>query len=164
MDDIDIAGQNPNDLSYYLRLFDEVSQKHKFQVLYALRESEGGLTLNELKKRVDGRLEDRLDWLEEVELVVSWTEYFNEAAGTEDIYRITGTGVELLRSIESYLEAERRALSANSDTTEGRIARTLGTSQEFSDERISVIAADDDLPDDADDRTLILRVERDKTE
>jgi len=48
--------------------------------------------------------------------------------------------------------------------TRARIARTLGTSDDFEHERISVISSDDDLPDDAETRTLILRVEKDKTQ
>lgn len=47
--------------------------------------------------------------------------------------------------------------------TRERIARALGLSDDFEDERISVIAADDDLPDDTEERTLVLRVEKDET-
>lgn len=48
--------------------------------------------------------------------------------------------------------------------TRERIARALGTSEDFKDERISVIESDDDLPDDTEERTLVLRVEKDETD
>ncbi|MFC4448145.1 MULTISPECIES: hypothetical protein [Halorussus] len=48
--------------------------------------------------------------------------------------------------------------------TRARIARALGTSEDFENERISVIGADNDLPDDAETRTLVIRVEKDETE
>ncbi len=165
MDESDLpAADNQREMDYYLRILNHATID--FRLLYALRENDDGLTIDELNELLETNNNLRphsLNEIEEDELIVSWPDYRQESSGLVRTYNITGIGVAALDAIETFLEAERRALDANPDTTEGRVARALGTSEDFENERISVISSDDDLPDDIEDRSLVLRVEMDET-
>jgi DNA-binding transcriptional ArsR family regulator len=105
-------GHNLLDLDEYLELFEEIAERNRFAVLYALRD-EGKMSAKELGEvlgRSENGLHYHLDRLVNVGLIENRKQAKPDAEGLYSYYELTGLGADLIDAATEFIQQEKHAL------------------------------------------------------
>ena len=100
------------DLDAYLDLFEEIAERPRFAILYALK-TEGKLSANELSEALDRRensLHYHLNRLVEAGLVENRKQERPDVDGLYSYYELTGLGADLIDAATEFIGQEKTAL------------------------------------------------------
>ena len=105
-------GHNLLGLDEYLELFEEVAERNRFAVLYALRDEEkmSATELGEALGRSENGLHYHLDRLVDAGLVENRKQARPDAEGLYSYYKLTGLGADLIDAATGFIQQEKHAL------------------------------------------------------
>ena len=99
-------------LEEYLELFEEIAERNRFAVLYALRD-EGKMSAKELGEtlgRSENGLHYHLDRLVDAGLVENRKQSRPDTEGLYSYYELTGLGADLIDAATGFIQQEKHAL------------------------------------------------------
>lgn len=105
-------GHNLLGLEEYLALFEEIAERNRFAILYALSD-EGKMSATELGEalgRSENGLHYHLDRLVNAGLVENRKRSKPDAEGLYSYYELTGLGADLIDAATGFIQQEKHAL------------------------------------------------------
>ncbi|KDE60068.2 hypothetical protein EL22_12030 [Halostagnicola sp. A56] len=105
-------GHNLLDLEEYLELFEELAERNRFAILYALS-NEGKMSAKELSEalgRSENGLHYHLDRLVNAGLVENRKQSKPDEEGLYSYYELTGLGADLIDAAIAFIQQEKHAL------------------------------------------------------
>lgn len=105
-------GHNLLDLEEYLELFEELAERNRFAILYALS-NEGKMSAKELSEalgRSENGLHYHLDRLVNAGLVENRKQSKPDEEGLYSYYELTGLGADLIDAAMAFIQQEKHAL------------------------------------------------------
>jgi DNA-binding transcriptional ArsR family regulator len=105
-------GDNLLGLEEYLELFEEIAERNRFAVLYALRDEKkmSAKELGETLGRSENGLHYHLDRLVDAGLVENRKQSRADAEGLYSYYELTGLGADLIDAATGFIQQEKHAL------------------------------------------------------
>ena len=105
-------GHNLLGLKEYLELFEEIAERNRFAILYALR-TEGKMSAKELGEalgRSENGLHYHLDRLVNAGLVENRKQTTPDTEGLYSYYALTGLGADLIDAATAFIQQEKHTL------------------------------------------------------